>query len=101
MNVVIKRHVAQNGFLTLAVCDQELLGKKFEEGKLQLDLSSSYYKGELFNEEELLQFMKKAYLTHLVGKLCIAMMIKHQFLSAKDVKFISGIPHANVLQIDE
>ena len=30
----------------VAVCDSELLGKKFESGKFQLDIKESFYKGE-------------------------------------------------------
>ena len=37
----------------VAVCDSSILGKKFEQGNLQLDLKESFYKGEEVQEENL------------------------------------------------
>ena len=101
MGIIVKKHIAQNGFLTLAICDENLLGKKFEEGKLQLDLTSSFYKGNVLEETEILQLMNKAYISNLVGKLCIDMAIKNQLISENDVKQINGIAYANIMQVDE
>ena len=36
----------------VALCDSELLGKKFEEGDFQLDIKESFYKGDEVSEEE-------------------------------------------------
>ncbi len=42
----------------VAVCDNELLGKKFEEGKFQLEVKENFYKGNETNKEETLKIMK-------------------------------------------
>ncbi len=36
----------------VAVCDSELLGKKFEEGKFQLEVKENFFKGEETEEEK-------------------------------------------------
>ena len=36
----------------VAICDAELIGKKFEEGKRQLDVRDNFYRGEEMNLEK-------------------------------------------------
>jgi len=45
----------------VAICDSEILGKKFEEGKKQLHLKESFYQGEKgkkVSEEELIKLIE-------------------------------------------
>ncbi len=42
----------------VAICDSELLGKKFEEEKKQLDLSGEFFNGEDLSEEQVLTIME-------------------------------------------
>ena len=43
----------------VAVCDKELLGKRFEEGKFQLDVKESFYKGKEADKIKILEIMKE------------------------------------------
>ena len=36
----------------VAVCDSDIIGKRFDEGKRQLDIRENFYKGDEVNEEE-------------------------------------------------
>jgi len=85
----------------VAICDSELLGKKFEEGKFQLDLTGSFFKGEEKSEEEIIkimQDMKKEDATfNIVGEKSIQAGIKVGIISTKSVKKIKEIPFALVL----
>ena len=42
----------------VAICDKELIGKKFYEGKFQLDVKENFYKGEEMDEEKTIQILK-------------------------------------------
>ena len=42
----------------VAICDSELIGKKFEEGKFQLDIRENFYKDKEISEQELISLMK-------------------------------------------
>ena len=37
----------------VAVCDEELIGRKLIDGKRVLDLSGEFFKGEIMNNEEI------------------------------------------------
>ena len=43
--MIVKIHKMPDGRSVIAVCDSNLLGKKFEEKNLQLDLTADFYKG--------------------------------------------------------
>ena len=51
--ILIKIHKSA-GKEILAVADKEIIGKKFEEGELCLDVSERFYKGEEKTEEEII-----------------------------------------------
>ncbi|MBL7100455.1 MAG: DUF424 family protein [Nanoarchaeota archaeon] len=78
----------------LAVADKELIGKKFEEGELCLDVTERFYKGEEKTEEETIKAMKDSQNTNLVGEKSIALGIKAGIITADMVIKIKGIPHA-------
>ena len=80
----------------VAVCDKELLGKKFEEGKFQLDIKESFYKGKETPEEDLIKIMKtfsrEDATFNIVGKKSVATALKAGIVSEDNVGKIKGIP---------
>jgi|TARA_B100001971_G_C17875651_1_gene375480 hypothetical protein len=97
--MIVKKHLNE-GRLVLAICDNNLIGKKIEEGKLQLDLTSEFYKGEDMSEEELKTIIKKAYMINVVGKKIIDFLIKNKNIDIDDIIFIKKVPHAQVVMIE-
>ncbi len=94
--MIIKKHIVDRK-LILAVCDSSLLGKKFEENDLQLDLTSNFYKGKETSEEDILKIYKKAYIVNIVGEKSIDFFKKLGMLTEGSVIKISNIPHAELL----
>jgi len=98
--ILAKAHVV-DGRKLVAVCDSELLGKKFEENNLQLDLTGSFYKGQQISEEELMQLLKGAYVVNLVGKESIEFVLKKGLIKKENVMTIANVQHAQALITDE
>ena len=44
--------------LVIAICDSELIGKKFEEGNMQLDLTGGFFKGDEKTREEVKEIIE-------------------------------------------
>jgi len=63
--MICKKHFLADGRMILVVVDDELVGKRFEEGDLQIDLSKDFYKGEEVSEAEVVGLFRKAYIIHL------------------------------------
>jgi len=91
----------KGGHKVLAACDRELIGKVLEEKDVHLDLAkySSFYKGALCTEKELLSRIPLASSLNLVGKKAVAAGLKSGLFSQKEVKYINGIPHIQLYRI--
>lgn len=85
----------------VVICDTELLGKKFEEGKFQLNIKENFYKGKEVNEEDSIQIMKKMSAEdatfNIVGEKSINSALKAGIISIKEVRRIKKIPFAMIL----
>ena len=85
----------------VAVCDEELLGKKFEEGKRQLEIKDGFFGGEQVEEERLIKILKEeaSYDStfNIVGKKSVKASIEAGVVSEEGVLKIQGVPFALVL----
>ncbi len=85
----------------VAICDRELLGKKFEEGKFQLDIKENFYKGEEVGTKSLVEIMKKMSAEdatfNIVGKKSVDAALKAGIISKDGIGRIQKIPFALVL----
>jgi uncharacterized protein len=85
----------------IAVCDFELLGKRFEEGKFQLDIKENFFKGEKISEEKAIEIMRKMSREdstfYIVGKKSVNVAIKAGIISEEGVGEIAGVKFALVL----
>lgn len=86
-----------HGRKIVALCDRTLIGKKFETNSIQLDLTSSFYKGKPIDERALLDLLQDTYTVNAVGKKSIAILIKNSIISKHQVATIKGIPYAYVV----
>ncbi len=82
----------------VTVCDENLLGKYFDEGNRQLDIKEDFYSGEKKSKEEAIEllrdFNKSDSTFNLVGKESIDAGIKSRVISKSGVMRIKGIPFA-------
>ncbi len=82
----------------VAVCDTDLIGKKFEEGKMQLDVRENFFRGKEISGEkavEILQKEKNNYATfNIVGTRSIKTAIKAGIISKGNIGKVDGVPFA-------
>lgn len=85
----------------VAICDFELVGKKFEEGKKQLDVRERFYKGEEADEEKILEIMRLEKMEdstfNIVGEKCVSLALESGLISEGNVGRVDGVPFALVL----
>ncbi len=90
--------VKQSQFgLLVVVTDADIIGKKFEDEKLQLDLTKKFYQGEVKTKEEVKQMMMAARHMHLTGKGAVAIGMEMDLVDPKKIIFIGKIPHAEIM----
>lgn len=85
----------------VAVCDAELLGKRFVEGQMQLDVKKDFYRGDKMEEDRVVKLLQEAdkedATFNLVGERAVSAGIKAGIVDAQGVIKIAGIPHALAL----
>ena len=85
----------------LCVCDSNLIGKKIEEGKKLLDLSSDYFKGEEKNKGEVLELIKDANILNLSGEESVGLAKELGLISEDEIIMFSNVPHVEIILIKE
>jgi hypothetical protein len=97
--MLIKIHKSYRN--VVAICDTELLGKKFEQGKVQLDLTGEFFNGEDKTEDEVLEIVKNAdsedATFNIVGKQSVQLALKAGIIDKKGIKKIQKVPFALTL----
>ena len=88
-----------DGHVIVAVCDSDILGKKFKDGKLVLKLDESFYKGEEVGDNDVKEALCCATIANIAGSRSIACAVECGCIEPDTVIFIDGIPHAQMVQI--
>jgi len=96
MAISVKKHETYR--LIIAVCDCDLIGKKFEQGNKQLDLKKDFYEGDKKEEADVIELLRNAQRNdatfNIVGKNSVNAAIKAGIVSKKGIMKIQGIPYA-------
>ena len=85
--------------IIVAVCDKNIIGKKFREGELVLKLEESFYKGEETCREEVIEALMSAAIANISGERSIACAVDCGCVDPETIIFIEGIPHAQMVRI--
>ena len=96
---IVKGHMIGTR-LVLAVCDEDVLGKVYEEKGAMLDMTSSFYKGHAKTKEELLAILKKVYTVNIVGKDSVAFFKGLLLVNKDDIRMIKGVPYTSIILDD-
>jgi hypothetical protein len=85
--------------LLIGACDEKLLGKKFEEGKFQIEVKKEFYGGEKITSSTLKKLLQDATIANLVGKETIRCAIESGLIDSDCIVKIKGIPHAQMVRM--
>jgi hypothetical protein len=87
----------------IAMCDAELLGKAFENEKMQIDINEKFYKDKLMTEAQVIALIRKMaedYCSfNIVGKKAVGAAIKAGIVNERNVICIEKIPIALVFNL--
>ena len=95
--MIVKKHPLDDNSLMLAICDEDLIGKKIEDKIVCLDLDSGFYKGESMNKEELGVLIKEARIINAVGKKSVGFLQEKDLV--KKVSFVKKIPYVQITHL--
>jgi len=81
----------------LAVCDEEILGEVLEEGDICFEVKESFYKGELVDEQRLVNLLMNMRNINIIGNNAVAIADSLGLVS-RTIE-ISGVKHAIIVKI--
>lgn len=85
----------------VAICDSNIIGKTFEEGKRQIKVNEHFFKGEEKTESEVLKIMEEGsaedYTFNIVGEESVKTALKAGIIKQEGIIRIQGVPIALVL----
>lgn len=96
MGLIVSTKESPYGSMAI-VTDRDLIGKLFEEGKVQLDLRKDFFKGEEKNKEEVKKIIISSRHIFLTGKEAVAVAIEMDLIEGKRIFWVKGIPHAQIV----
>ncbi len=102
--ILVKVHETPNGKL-IAVCDEELLGKRYEEGNKELDLVrySDFYRGEREDEDVFAEELdpEDFYTVNAIGERATGVFIKKSIVKKDQIDSVQGIPFVYICRAFE
>ncbi|UCH71594.1 MAG: DUF424 family protein [Thermoplasmatales archaeon] len=96
--IFIKIYKQGNEFL-IGACDEKLIGKKFKEGKFEINVSREFYGGKRINVEALKNYLENATIANLVGEKTIKCAVDLGFIHPECIIKIKGVPHAQMVKM--
>ena len=96
MSFIVKKRQGPHGTLII-ITDKDILGKKFEEGRLQLDLTLDFYKGEEMEAEDIKKLIKGARHLHLTGESAVKLGVSIDAVNPDKILRVQNVPHAEVV----
>jgi len=81
----------------LAICDEDILGKILDDGKIHFEIKADFYQGEKLTGTQVKVLLKDSPNYNLIGKEIIKIAIELGVIEKENIIKIKGIPHAQGL----
>jgi len=88
-----------NREVLVAICDRELLGNTFDEGKLCLEVNVDFFGDKSTSSFELETALSEATIVNLVGERSVACAIQQGCVDGDNVLHIDGVPYAQMVRM--
>ena len=99
MTKVYVKTVIQGKDIVVAVCDEEILGKTLEGGRVPFKVSEGFYKGTLGDVDEAIAAMKQATICNLVGKKIVEAAVECKMVHERAIIYLGDVPHAQIVKL--
>lgn len=81
----------------VSVCDADVLGEEFEDGRVSLTVDPAFYDGEAADEETVVAKLSRCSVANIVGTRAVGLAIDHGFVDEANVLEFDGTRHAQLL----
>ena len=98
--IYVKEHVTEE-WIIIAMCDEMLIGKVLEEGKVIIDLNTyaDFYKGKLIDAKDYVKGDEKIISANIIGNEAVATAVDNMIIKNENVRQIKGISFAHAYHV--
>ncbi len=96
--ISVRRHSAGSELL-VAACDLALVGRRFEEGELCLELRAAFFEGEKVDRALFLKVLALATIANLAGEETVGAAVEAGFVDPGCILRVQGVPHAQIVRM--
>jgi hypothetical protein len=86
------RSIAWKNSALVNLCDAELIGRTLSEGALKMHISKEFFGGELVEEDEAVEIIKRSTMISLAGQRSVNIALANKLGSPQAVREIEGVP---------
>jgi len=80
------------GTVLVNICDEELVGRTFSEGKLKVHLSPDFYSGEVVGTGEALRLIRTCSIVNLAGHRSVHLAVDNDIGNPEAIREIEETP---------
>ncbi|MDA4125129.1 MAG: DUF424 domain-containing protein [Thaumarchaeota archaeon] len=80
------------GTVLVNICDEELVGRKVKEGKLEVHLSKEFYSGEVVDRGEALRLIRTCSIVNLAGARSVSLAVDNEVGAPEAIREIEEVP---------
>jgi len=99
VNEVFLRVIKDAKHTLVAVCDSNILGKTFREGKLKLEVKEDFYKGVPSSIPDALREIRSADIANLAGNNIVDAAVQEGFVDPSAIVRVGGISHVQIVRL--
>ena len=86
------RRINYQGSVMVNICDEELVGSKVSEGKLEVNITKDYFGQQVVDESEATELLRLCSIANLVGERIVGRAVGMKLASELGVRLIAGVP---------
>ncbi|MGH9934270.1 MAG: DUF424 domain-containing protein [Nitrososphaerales archaeon] len=86
------RRTDYQGSVMVNICDEELVGSKVSEGKLEVNITKNYFGEQIVDESEVVELLRLCSIANLVGERIVGKAVGMKLASELGVRLIAGVP---------
>lgn len=83
----------------VAVCDESVLGKTFDNDGIAFEVTEEFYDGEPADEERVVASLSRARVANIVGSESVNLAVEHGFVEETNVLDLGGTTHAQLVRL--
>ncbi len=80
------------GTVLVNICDEELVGRTVEDGKLKVTISKEFYSGEVVDKGEALRLVRTCSIVNLAGSRSVSLAVDNEIGAREAIREIEEVP---------